>query len=114
MDDACKSSGGDQCAWRERQHRIALRLRAAARLLDDDRDAAALLLDGVIAEIADLWRSARGMPVPRLALVPAAVERRDQRFGVWLRLALRAPQVEARLVHCEELLRLLDEGERKA
>jgi len=86
---------------------VAGRLRAAAHLLPDDPDAAALLLDGLLQEIARLWCAAAGLPVPAPALRPALVERHDQPFGWRLRLALRAPDVRARLVHCAALYGLL-------
>lgn len=90
---------------------IGARLRAAARVLPEDSDAAALLLDGAIAAIAALWLARAGLDVPVQALQPVLVDRGDPLFGLRLRLALRAPSVEARLAYCRELLRLIAEDE---
>ena len=75
-------------------------MRDAAHVLECDPDAAALLLDGLLRAIAVLARQRQGIC--------------DPHFGLRLRLGLRAPNVEARLAHCQELLRLIeadDEGD---
>lgn len=90
-------SARDGHAQRAELRAIEARLRLAARALPDDPDAAALLLDGVLAAIA--------------ALQSNSVEHGIAIFGLRLRLALRAPNVEARLVHCRELLRLLEDDD---
>jgi hypothetical protein len=88
---------------------IADALDHAAAVLDADPDAAALLLDGLVCRLAHA-----------LARVYAAVGARDgarDPLGVLdhhapdiayrLRLALRAPDVRARLVHCQQLCQWL-------
>ena len=104
---------------------IAARLRVAERLLPGDPDAAALLLDGMLGAIAALWlacRARRASPLQSAPLscgnlvaplLPALVEGDDSHFGLRLRLGLRAPNAEARLTHCRDMLRLLeaDEGD---
>ncbi|HEU5441253.1 MAG TPA: hypothetical protein VFU88_18350 [Ktedonobacterales bacterium] len=86
---------------------VAARLRWAERLLPDDPDASALLLDGLLREIAWLWHAQVDVPLPAFDVQPALIERHDPLFGWRLRLALRAPNVHARLAHCAALYELL-------
>jgi hypothetical protein len=108
-DHSPRRSDGDERDDAPVQAAVAARLRAAARLLEDDPDAAALLLDGLLHQIVEMWCEHVGPQVPALALQPALVERYDQPFGWRLRLALRAPDASARLIHCAALYALLDE-----
>lgn len=92
---------------RERSAAVAVRLRAAKRLLPDDPDASALLMDGLLREIAWLWCAHAGLLQSASDIEPASIERRDQVFCWRLRLALCAPDVHARLAHCAALYELL-------
>ena len=98
---------GERPAHGARAAEVEARLHAAERLLPDDPDAAALLLDGLLQEIRWLWRAQADLSPPAPALQPALVERDDRLFGWRLRLALRAPDVRARLAHCAALYALL-------
>jgi hypothetical protein len=81
------------------------RLRRAERLLEDDPDKAALVLDGVIWSVVNHAFARVGQPPPSsredafeaLSVVAAPV--------CWrLRLALRSPHAQARLAHAWALL----------
>ena len=84
-------------------------MRSADGALPDDPDAAALLIGGVLAAIPALWL-ARGTRQPPL-LLSVPLECGDSHVGLRLRLALRAPNVEARLAHRRALLRMIAEDE---
>jgi hypothetical protein len=75
----------------------------AADLLDADPDAAALLLDGALRRLADEWYAQQGLAAPGPAQLLADLEHRCQPLGWLLRLALRAPDARARLVHAQGL-----------
>jgi hypothetical protein len=87
---------------------IAAALDRAAAILDADADAAALLLDGLVCRLARA-----------LAQVHAyaandgggdalhALDRHAPAVAYRLRLALRAPDASARLVHCRQLCQWL-------
>ena len=82
-------------------------LAAAAQAIECDPDAAALLLDGLLERILDVWYAARGWPVPAQEARLADLDERSPELAKRVRLALRAPDVSARLAHCRQLLRVL-------
>ena len=86
---------------------IVADLERAQRALRDDPDLAALYLDGALRELLALAACPGGVypPQPRAALYD--LERSRPLLAQRIRLALRAPNVEARLVHCWSLLDLL-------
>jgi|GEM_PF-2345768 hypothetical protein len=82
----------------------ALIERAAALLGAGQPDRAALLLDGLAQQIAAGWFQQQGEPAPDSLYLLVALEERVPALAWQLRLALRAPSVETRLVHCQHLL----------
>lgn len=85
---------------------IAAALDHAAAILDADPDAAALLLDGLVCRLAHAL--ARAYAASDGAGDPlGALDRHAPSVAYRLRLALRAPDVAARLVHCRQLRQLL-------
>lgn len=74
--------------------------RAALERDPGNPDVAALLLDGVVARLCDAY----GVAVADLGRPPAVGPAAGDEVVWRLRLALRAPDVRARLVHCEQLL----------
>lgn len=85
----------------------------AAELIEAQPDEAGLLLDGLLGEIVDEWRRSHEQAPGDAAEVLRLIEKSEPLFGWRLRLALRAPNVRARLEHCAALLALLP-GERLA
>lgn len=79
-------------------------LNAAAALIERDPDAAALLLDGISWRVAQAWYAGRGLRSPLAAHLLGDLERQAPSIAWRLRLALRAPDVRARLVHCRGLV----------
>lgn len=79
----------------------------AAALLAADPDAAAMVLDGALARLARAWYAAAGIAMPEPARLLNDLERRAAPFAWRLRLALRAPDARARLVHARHLLAVL-------
>ena len=82
---------------------VAAPLDQAAELLDADPDAAALVLDGLLGRLAADWYAEQGLVPPDAAHLLSDLERRCQPLGWLLRLALRAPDVHARLAHMQAL-----------
>ena len=87
--------------------RIVASLLAASHVLPADPDAAALLLDGALGLMLDLWASGAGLRISRGAAALSAVEERSPAIAWRLRLALQAPSPEARLAHYWALIDLL-------
>ncbi|MBF6589176.1 MAG: hypothetical protein IVW57_01430 [Ktedonobacterales bacterium] len=85
------------CAWPEDV------LNCAESLIENDPDAAALVLDGLVWRLLRAWYAARGGSPPGPAAVLADLERRAPSLAWRVRLALRAPDVAARLAHCRGL-----------
>lgn len=106
-------AGASQIASCQRQYAdvaagdLAARLRLAADLLAARSDEAALLLDGLLRDLVDEWFRGRGWAPASAAGALPLIEREQPLFGWRLRLALRAPDVHARLVHSAALLALL-------
>ena len=87
--------------------RLRRRLHRAEALLEHDPDAAALLLDGLASALASLAsREGRASPDPHGLL--AAVQASDPLLALRLRVALRAPDVRARIVHARACLDRLE------
>ena len=108
--------GGEVGAVRSeplREYRRVIR-RASLSLAMGQPDAAALLLDGMPQRLALEWFSGHSLAVPDLDLLLARLEERQSILAWWLRLALRAPDVEARLFHCRQMLAEIDGDERRS
>jgi len=88
--------------------------RAALSLAVGQRDAAALLLDGIPQRLALKWFAGQDLAAPELSCLLASLEERQSALAWWLRLALRAPDIEARLYHCRRMLALMDGDEAEA
>jgi hypothetical protein len=85
---------------------IVAMLDRAAALLDADPDAAALLLDGLIGRLAGALAQAYAAS-DGIADLLLALDRHAPSIAYRLRLALRAPDAAARLVHCRQLCQWL-------
>jgi hypothetical protein len=96
----------ERASQRERAHIVA-QLIAASQALVADPDAAALLLDGALAQLLDLWARQAHLPSLDRRLALDALEARAPTAAWRVRLALQAQQPEARLAHCWALLDLL-------
>ena len=86
-----------------REYRWIIR-RAHEVLAVGQRDAAALLLDGMPQRLALEWFAGHGLAAPDLDCLLDYLEERQSILAWWLRLALRAPDIEARLFHCRRML----------
>ncbi|WIG57723.1 MAG: hypothetical protein OJF49_000468 [Ktedonobacterales bacterium] len=85
------------------QRQLADDLRRASALLDAHPDAAALLLDGVLRRISIAALARERLVCWREEDLFDALAVRNQRLAYLLRLALRAPNLDARLAHCQQL-----------
>jgi hypothetical protein len=94
------NDGGD-CDSAYYQHILD---QAAKFLARGEPDRAALILDGVAQRMVMSWFAESGARVPELELLLPRLEEEMSPLAWWLRLALRAPDVDARLVHCRRLL----------
>ena len=83
----------------------------AQRALPDDPDLAALHLDGALRSVLALVASHDNSHAPSYALSLLALDHQRPHLARRLRLALRAPHVEARLAHCWALIELLNNAE---
>ncbi len=90
---------------------LALQLALAERQIASDPDGASLILDGAIWEIAAACYLARHDVWPSRQHVLSRLDADDPAFARRVRLALRAPDVRARLVHANQLYALLIEFE---
>ncbi len=77
---------------------------AAAILSAGETDGAALLLDGLAQRMVLAWFACNGEEVPEPVYLLARLDEEMSPVAWWLRLALRAPDAQARLVHCRRLL----------
>ena len=77
---------------------------AASLLGAGEPDRAALLLDGLAQRMVISWFAEYGGSEPEPMYILAQLEEEMSPLAWWLRLALRAPDVKARLVHCQRLL----------
>jgi hypothetical protein len=99
-----------QWPWRgENDQWLALseRLAVAAERIERDPDAAALLLDGYLYAMLRAWYEEHGWPVPANDKLLDDLDQQAPDLARRVRLALRAPDVAARLGHCRQLLALL-------
>ncbi|HEX8729748.1 MAG TPA: hypothetical protein VF739_14045 [Ktedonobacterales bacterium] len=96
----------ERAALRERA-RVVASLLAASRALPSDPDAAALLLDGALAQFLDLWAQQVHLPRADRRQALAALDAQAPAVAWRVRLALQAHLPEARLAHCWALLDLL-------
>lgn len=94
--------------------RIVVRLAAASHALAERPDVAALLLDGALIDMLNVWAQAALGPAredirdrQRLADALDALDQRAPVLSGRLRLALQAHDPAARLAHCRTLLDLL-------
>ncbi|MGO8949819.1 MAG: hypothetical protein ACLQUY_19625 [Ktedonobacterales bacterium] len=83
---------------------------AASILAAGEPDRAALLLDGLAQSMVMAWFAWCGRRPPEPMYLIAQLEEEMSPLVWWLCLALRAPDVEARLVHCRRLLEEIAEG----
>lgn len=93
-------------AQRERA-RVVAHLIAASQALVADPDAAALLLDGALGQLLDLWARQAHLPSLDRRLALDALEAQAPAVAWRVRLALQAQRPEARLEHCWALLDLI-------
>jgi hypothetical protein len=91
-----------------RRASIVADLVRAQRALPDDPDLAALHLDGALRSMLALVDSQDNSQAPSFALSLLALDHQRPHLARRLRLALRAPHVEARLAHCWALIKLLN------
>lgn len=87
--------------------RVIARLIAAERALPADPDRAALLLDGALAALLDLWASDQRVSSSVAPDALSALEAAAPAVAWRVRLALQAHEPSARLAHCWALLNLL-------
>lgn len=87
----------------EPRSHVARALDRAAELVDADPDAAALLLDGVLWRLAEEWYAQQRLAAPDARHLLPDLERRCAPLAWLMRVALRAPDVRARLAHAQGL-----------
>lgn len=86
---------------------LAAALRRAELLIGEDPDSAAVLLDGSLLDLARMWYRRRGRAMPARHALLRDLEWHAPPLAWQFRLALRAPNAHARLVHCRNLLNIL-------
>jgi hypothetical protein len=87
--------------------RISASLLAASHALVSDPDAAALLLDGALSQMLELWARRAHIHLSDRSQALSALDDRAPAIAWRLRLALQAHHPEARLAHCWAMLDLL-------
>jgi len=88
---------------------LGRQLDLAAEWIERDPDGASLLLDGLIWRIvAARYMAHHGAPPSRERLL-AELDEDEPGLARWARLALRAPDARARLVHAQHLYSLVFE-----
>jgi len=92
----------------ERRGAVAEALERAERIIRDEPDQAAWLLDGALRRLMALWFARRVLRLPEHERALALLDRLDGALAMRVRLALRAPDVAARLAHCWALLVEID------
>ena len=95
--------GNDDADWLA----LLALLVAADEVIECDPDAAALLLDGLLERMLGAWYVARGWRVPARGALLADLDQRAPELARRVRLALRAPDVAARLAHHRQVARVL-------
>lgn len=96
-----------ECASQRERARVVAHLIAASQALVADPDAAALLLDGALGQLLDLWARQAHLPSLDRRNALDALEAQAPAVAWRVRLALQAQQPDARLAHCWALLDLL-------
>jgi hypothetical protein len=91
-----------------RRDEASAALDRAGAVMGGDPVLAAWLLDGAIGRIVGLWFARRGDRSAPSEEARAEIERADPDMGRQLRLALRAPDLRARLRHCRAMLVLAE------
>lgn len=89
---------------------IVHNLERAQYALQDDPDMAALYLDGALRDLLALAAGLRGAQPAHADEALYLLDRQGPLFAQRFRLALRAPNPEARLIHSRLLLDLLKLG----
>lgn len=89
---------------------LSRQLVLAAQLIESDPDEASLILDGLIWELIAAHYLARNGASPSRERLLAHLDAHDPALARRVRLALRAPDARARLVHAQQLhARLLED-----
>lgn len=91
-----------------RRAAVIAELVRAQRALPYDPDLAALHLDGALRSLLALVAGQDNSRAPSFAPSLLALDHQRPHLARRLRLALRAPHVEARLAHCWALIELLN------
>lgn len=86
-------------------------LERAAQQIESDPDDASLILDGLICRIISAHYLARYGALPSRENLLSRLDAEDPALARRVRLALRAPDARARLVHARQLYALLREAE---
>jgi len=89
------------------QRRFAVALDRASQLIVHDKAMAAWLLDGLARNMVEQWYVAIGRQAPAPENLFGDLKQLDEKIAWRLRHALRAPDADARLVHCRNLFNLL-------
>lgn len=100
----CVASGGyneaDVDAYDDAEQSLAY----AARMLARDPDAAALLVNGELPAMLDAWYAQRGVYPPARDQLLRDLAERAPTVAESLRLALRAPDAQSRILAAQRLL----------
>ncbi len=86
------------------REQIVARLVAAQHHIASNPIAAALVLDGALADILSAWAQQAGIQANSRDVILDALEARAPRVMAHVRLALMAHEPEARLAHCWAML----------
>lgn len=100
---SCSVSRDDRARCKESLALVA-RLRQVERLLAEDSDAAALALDGILWSLVVFAFERAGLHVPSREAVFESLDAWASPVCWRLRLALRAPNAHARLIHAWALM----------
>ena len=109
LESSCAPMGGARLAaarFAAARARFARELAAAADA-HRDPDVAAIALDGLLLRMLSAWYAACGWPPCAAGDLLLDLERRAPELAWRLRLALRAPDVVARLAHARQVLAAL-------
>lgn len=98
---------GAQRAAKEERQAILAALRLAEELLEEDADAAQLVLDGNLSQILDVWYRNQGVARPEQRVLLKDLEERDLSFAWDVRYVLRASDCPSRLLHMQNLVQNL-------
>lgn len=90
---------------------LSHQLELAAQQVESDPDDASLILDGLIWRLVAEGYLAHNSALPSREHLLARLDESDPAFARRVRLALRAPDARARLVHAQQLYALLLEAD---